>query len=424
LAPDMSVVFERLLVARRGGVAVASASLVRWGVHLGIAGIALLIFHAISLTSGRVGINDGAGWDGIGYARMVTEGMAAGPVNMQTRPLLVFVTRALYGFGFTVIESFAAMNYVYGFVLYLFTALLLERYGADTRVRAVVVWNVALCMATSKMYAFYPVLVDFGALALITAAFYLATTDRHWLAGIAAIAAASSREFGAAVAFYGIHRAIRQGQIRSALAYLPSLVAVVVIRLTVVSGPHPGPTPFSLGDAVANLALWGSPLFAAGFLYFAVTVFGGLSVLLWLRPRWTLSSIRHQPELASFLVVIVAVTAVGNWDIWRYLAFVYPAAVVLIARYCDGLAPDVTRRTLIAMTALTFITQRPFERLYEAIYFRDWFPLYNTSGPTLPTEFVLVWTARLTALVLMMFAVRHTLSRQWRATVSHSPSWQ
>ena len=420
----MSVVFDRLLVARRDGVASTSASLVRWGTHLGIAGIALLIFHAISLTSGRVGINDGAGWDGVGYARMLTEGMEAGPVNMQTRPLLVFVTRAMYGFGFTVIESFAAMNYVYGFVLYLFTVLLLERYGADTRVRAVVVWNVALCMATSKMYAFYPVLVDFGALALITVAFYLATTDRHWLAGIAAIAAVASREFGVAVAFYGIPRAIRQGQLRSAVAYLPCLVALVVIRLAVVPGTHQEQTPFSLGDAIANLALWSSPIFAVGFVYFAVTVLGGLSVLLWLRPGWTLSLIRRRPELASFLVVIAAVTAVGNWDIWRYLVFAYPAAVVLIARFFDGLSPDVTRRTLIAMTALTFITQRPFERLYEAIYFRDWFPLYYMSDPTLPTEFVLVWTARLTALMLMMFAVRHTLSRHWRATVSHSPSWQ
>ena len=57
------------------------------------------------------------------------------------------------------------------FVLYLCTSLLLERYGAESRFRAIVVWNVALCMATAKMYAFYPVLIDFGALAIVTVAF-------------------------------------------------------------------------------------------------------------------------------------------------------------------------------------------------------------------------------------------------------------
>jgi hypothetical protein len=391
----------------------ASALLARWGMHLAIAAIALMIFHAVSLTSGRIGVNDGLGWDGVEYSRMVTDGMAAGGVIVQTRPLVVYAAKAIYALGFSVIESFETLNYLSAFVLYLFTSLLLERYGAENRFRAILVWNVALCMATAKMYAFYPVLVDLGALAMVTVAFHLATTDRHGLGAVASILAVASREFGVAVAIYGIHRAIRQRRPWAAAAYVPALAAMFVIRWAV--GPGDGDvTPLSLGDALGNLALWGSPPFVAIFAYFALTIFGGVSVLLWLRPRWAFSYLKQQPELASFLVVILGLTAVGNLDIWRYLLFAYPVAIALMGRYCHALSPAATQRTLIAMTALTFMTQRPFERLYEAIYFRDWFPLYSLSDPVLSPDLVFIWATRFVAIALMMLAVRRALSAQWR----------
>lgn len=393
---------------------VAKRPFVQLRANVAIAGSATVILYAMSLASGRVGVNDGLGWDGVGYARMVTDGVSAGSIDMQTRPLLVLATRLPYALGYDIISSFEMMNWVYGFTLYLFAALLMERYGTPAGVRAVLVWNVALCMATAKMYVFYPALIDLGALALITIALYLAATDRRLAAAFACIPAVASREFGAAAALYGMHRAIRQGHPWAAVAYAPSLVTLFVIRLAVVPGANSDPTPFSLQDAIANLALWGSPWFAAAFAYFSITVFGGISILLWLRPRWSLARFRAEPELATYLVVIVGLTAAGNLDIWRYLAFAFPAAIALIAPYCHGFTRDVTRHTLIAATAATVLTQRPFERLYEAIYFRDWFPLYHFSDPARSGDFFPVWAARLAVVVLLMWATARTLGGSWR----------
>jgi hypothetical protein len=345
---------------------------------------------------------------------MVTDGVSAGSIDMQTRPLLVLAARLPYALGYDIISSFEMLNWVYGFTLYLFTALLMQRYGTPVGVRAALIWNVALCMATAKMYVFYPALIDLGALALITIAMYLAATDRRLAAALACIPAVASREFGAAAALYGIHRAIRQGRPWAAIAYAPSLVALLVIRSAGVPGASADPAPLSLQDAIANLALWGSPWFAAAFAYFSVTVFGGLSILLWLRPRWSLARLRAEPELATYLLVIVGLTAAGNLDIWRYLAFGFPAAVALVAPYFQGFTRDLTRHTLIAATAATLVTQRPFERLYEALYFRDWFPLYHFSDPSRSTDLFLVWAARLAVVVLLMWATARTLGGGWR----------
>src|SRR5678815_2716814 len=79
---------------------------------------------------------------------------------------------------------------------YLFCALILDAYGADTRLKALIIGNLALCIATSKMFAFYAVQIDLGVLALVTAGFYFVMTDRHALAAAVAVLAMASREFG------------------------------------------------------------------------------------------------------------------------------------------------------------------------------------------------------------------------------------
>jgi hypothetical protein len=388
----------------------------RGATNLALALCALAIFHAVSLASGKIGINDGLGWDGVGYARMVTEGLSRGSADTQTRPFLPLLTRIPHALGLGIIESFTVMNYVYAFTLYLFAAMLLERYGADVPVRAVITGNLALSVATSKMYGFYPVLIDLGALAIITVAFYLAATDRRRLAGLACMFAVASREFGMAVPLYGIHRAIRQGRPwREALVYLPSLATIVGIRLAVSAGGTAERGPLALHDALANLALWGSPAFVAAFVYFTLVVFGGITVLLLLRPAWSVARFRAEPELLTFLAVIVGLTAVGNLDIWRYLMFALPVALVLIAPYCRGFDAELTRRTLIALTIVTIVTQRPFLRMYEGLYFLDWFPLYmlRDAGP-MPADVVTVWAVRLASVMLLTCAVGMALRQQWR----------
>jgi hypothetical protein len=365
------------------------------------------------LTSGRIIAGGGLGWDGRGYARMMAEGLDQGSEQTGTRPLLPLLTRIPHALGLDIIPSFQAMNAVYAFTLYLFCSLLLDAYGASVSVRALVIGNLALCIATSKMFAFYPVQIDLGVLALVTAGFYFVVTDRHALAGAVAILAMASREFGLVVVLCGLHRAFRQGRpslpkrlsgvswLRDGAWYLPALGVGALVRWWTYSEGI-----LSSGEALANLRFWLQPPFVAAFAYFTVTVLGGISALLILRPRWCATRLRQEPELASYLLVIAGLTAIGNLDVWRYLVFALPVGLALIARYFDGLPLSGARITAAAMTFVTVITQRPFQRMDQDLYFQDWFPLYGILPGPPARDLLTLWGMRLIALILILILIQ------------------
>jgi hypothetical protein len=364
------------------------------------------------LTSGRIVAGGGLGWDGRGYARIMAEGLDEGSEMTRTRPFLPLLTRIPHAFGLDVIPSFQVMNAVYAFTFYLFCSLILDTYGASRPLRALVIGNLALCIATSRMFAFYPVQIDLGVLALVTAGFYFVVTDRHALAGAVALVAMASREFGLVVVLCGLHRTLRPpspmarvgfgeaGLWRGAVWYLPALGVGAFVRWWTYSAGI-----LSSSDALANLKFWLQPAFVTAFAYFTVTVFGGISALLVLRPRWCAARLRREPELASYLLVIAGLTAIGNLDVWRYLLFALPVGLVLIAQYFEGLSPSVARVTAAAMTFVTVITQRPFQRMDQDIYFQDWFPLYSIIPGPPARDLLTLWGMRLVALILILILI-------------------
>jgi hypothetical protein len=367
--------------------------------HLAVAAIGVLVFLLVMTASGTITAGAGQGWDGQSYAGMMAEGLDRGSVVPRSRPFLPLVTRIPYALGLDVNSSFRLMNVVYAFALYFVVALLLDRYGATSlRVKALVVVNLALCIATSKMWGYYPVQIDLGALALIVAACYFIVTDRHWLAGLICIMATASREFGIAAVLFGLHRTFRRGRLwPDGLCYVPSIGMAIFVRWA--AGGEGG---ISIGMALSNLTLWASPIFVAVFLYFAVTIFGGISAILAVHPRWCAERLRAEPELATFLAVIVGLSAMGNFDIWRYLVFMLPVAIVLIAQYFRDwvTSPAIERPVVAALTFVTVITQRPFERMDINRYFQDWFPLYDLMRVPEPGLLV-YWAMRLLALLLL-----------------------
>ena len=369
--------------------------------HAGLAAAGVLIFQMAVITSGRIVAGDGLGWDGRGYARLMAEGLDHASEITRTRPLLPLLTRVPHALGLDVIPSFQVMNVLYAFTLYLFSVLILDAYGARIRVKALVVANLALCIATSKMFAYYPVQIDLGVLALVTAGVYFVMTDRHVLAGVAGMLAMASREFGIVVVLCGLHRSFRRGRLwPDAAWYLPGVAVGLGVRWFTYSEGV-----LSANDALANVALWRHPAFLGALAYFTVTVFGGISALLVLQPRWCARRLGEQPELASYLLLIAALTALGNLDVWRYLVFALPVALILFARYSEQLQP---REGLIAaaVTFVTVITQRPFQRMDADLYFQDWFPLYGIISDTPPAwQFLALWGVRLTTLSLLLIAL-------------------
>jgi hypothetical protein len=174
-------------------------------------------------------------------------------------------------------------------------------------------------------------------------------------------------------------------------------------------------------DALANLSLWRQPAFLGAFAYFTVTVFGGISALLVLHPRWCAGRLRDQPELASYLLVIAGLTALGNLDVWRYLVFALPVVLILFAQYCER--PYLPQSlTAAAVTFVTVITQRPFQRMDVDLYFQDWFPLYGIISDTPPAwEFLALWGVRLLTLSLLLVALALILRVRPRLHTQGSP---
>jgi hypothetical protein len=397
--------------------------LTRFHSNPALAAAGTLIFLTLFLTSGRIVAGDGLGWDGRGYASLMTDGLDQGSVATRSRPLLPLLTRIPYSLGLDVIQSFQAMNAIYAFVLYLFVALILDHYGVDTRFKVVVIASLALCIATSKMFAYYPVLIDLGALALLTAAFYFTITDRHGFAGLACVLAIATREFAAAAVLCGLHRTFRQRRWGAALWYVPALAIALAVRMT--NSEASGEIATRVVEATLRYSFlvifWQSPLFyGAVFAYFVLTVFGGISVLLLIHPRWCGGRLREQPEQATFLVVIVGLSLTGL-DMWRYLAFALPVAVALVGQYSRDFLTSTRLARPIAAAILfaTVITQRPFERMDAAIYFREWFPQYDVLNRVATPELITLWGMRLISLLLLIVLLA-SISRASRLQPSES----
>jgi hypothetical protein len=338
------------------------------------------LFVLLMETGGQIAYNGGMGWDGAYYAAMTREGLAAGTANTALRPLVPFVNRWAYDLLGSEVAAFQLMNVIYSALFAGALAMLLDAYAARKAARLVFVATAAVSIATAQMMAFYPVLVDLGAYAAMTFAIVLVLRGPGPAAAAACVLAVLGREFGIAVAAFGIVRGLRL-QVpwpRLAWTYGPACLTFVLLRV-VISWVDPRDTSLELMTAArlfANLRFWQDPLFAAFFLYFLVTVLGGVSLALASRPGTCLRLLWHEPEWLVFAGLVLAAAAIGSADLWRYLGFLTPVMAVLFARV-EAAWSGWRRPALLAQIAVvTWLTQRPFDAMDLGRYFRDWFPYY------------------------------------------------
>jgi hypothetical protein len=372
-----------------------AASVVRVNVLVTLLG--LLLFGAVNATSGRLAANDGLGWDGRQYAHMVTGRLVDGNVPTQTRPLLPLLTRVPYRLGLDVISAFQVMNVLSAFALYFLTCLMLDRYGVGAAEKCFFIACLALSIATGRMFGFYPVQIDLGVLAVLMAATYLVVARGGWLAGAAVIVAVTAREFAAALAFLFVVRALRQRR-DIVPAVVSGAIAVAVLfairwwaAATNVGDPI---APLQTRDTMLeNLELWRDPAFVAFFVYFTVTLVGGVTCLLAGRALWCLLTLLRRPELGVYAALIVAAAAAGNADIWRYLVFLLPVVTILFGKFAREFRPAPA--LLVGALVLTIVTQEPFARMTLDTYFQDWFPFYRVRDSDIDlTAFWAVWSRR------------------------------
>lgn len=372
----------------------------RVAVNVAVAMAAVLVFHLLSLSSGKIDEGGGLGFDGRAYADMAANSLDQGDANTRARPLFVLPPKALHRLGVDIIPAFLIANYVYAFALALAICALLDVFTIAWRPKLAVVANIALCIAPSKSFAYYPVLIDFGALALLTWTFYLTTSGRHRAAALCGVLAATSREFALAALLYGAVSAWRAGYRpwMAAALWLPAFATLAAVRLWATSAGGPAQVSLiTLSVALDNLRIWRSPLTALIFGYWVVTFLGGLSMAVLARPRWLVRALVERYELLIFLVTVLAAAIAGKVDIFRYLVFALPAMIVVFALYLRALDEPVLPQTLLVITLATIVLQRPFEQMNLDLYFRNWFPLYSES-----TGIADVWPARLLATAILV----------------------
>jgi hypothetical protein len=354
--------------------------------------VAAAMLLAMEAATGRIPVNGGRGFDGTDYAAMLDD-LGHGAVDAKMRPAIVVINRPAYEITDDAIEAFQAMNYLYAGLLSWFVCVLFDRYAAGaaaswTRpaLKALLIANLFASIAVAQYPAFYPVLVDLGALALILAAIVLHLSGRRAAAAAAAVAAVLAREFALAVVAFGIVRDLRlRVPVKTVVAtWLPAPVTWIAWRMFVASSAGGG-GPLGAEQFAENLAYWRDPLFAALFVYFLLTIFGGITLVVVARARLASAHVVREPEWAVYALLVLAAAAAGDADLWRYLAYLLPVVVVLFA----VVARDLTahRRfaaTAVVLCAATVVTQRPFQPIDMTAYFLDWFPYYIRKGDTLP----------------------------------------
>jgi hypothetical protein len=358
-----------------------------------LAAVAVLLLVLMDRVTGRVPVNEGRGWDGVDYSNMLN-GWDHGTVNTALRPLIVRMNRPAYRLLKEPVSAFRAMNFVYIGVLCFAVCLLFDRYSNDAAAKSLLVLNLFASIAVTKYVAFYPVLIDAGAIAVVTLAIYFMVAGPRPAAAIAVVAAVLAREFAIATVVFGVVRDLRRRVPvwKIVVTYAPAIVAFFVWREHVTQKFAGNSVPVGLAALIGNLEFWKDPFFAGLFVYFTLTVFGGISLFVIARCGAALRHCVREPEWAVYAALVLAAAAMGDADLWRYLAYLLPAAVVLFA-VCARQAAR-SRGHMIAAAAIvciaTLVTQRPFQTVDLSAYFLDWFPYYIRQGenvplPTLPS---------------------------------------
>jgi hypothetical protein len=352
--------------------------------HLTVALVAMVIYGALHVPLGRIPVANGAGWDGIDYVAMLDKGWKAGGPNTQLRPLVVWLAQPAYLVTGSPAQAFDVTNYVFTGLLALLFSLLMTWYGASSLAR----WVAIVCVSASNAYrlpVYYPVLIDLGGHAMMALAVWHIIAGPRWAAGAASLAAVLSREYAPVVVIFGAWRDRRlQVPLTTTLAtYGPAALIYVAVRMIVdVRTAAEGNT---LQTFIRNIGLWTGPLFPAFYVYFLLTIAGGVSLVLAAQPQRWWRVIREEPEWLGFAVPIILVTALVGIDIWRYLTALTPLIVALFARCSQEWRPRQAMVLLSAVVVLTLVTQLPFQGMDLTRYFTEWFPYYAWTN-TAPVD--------------------------------------
>ena len=161
--------------------------------------------------------------------------------------------------------------------------------------------------------------------------------------------------------------------------FVPALLVWVLVQFWARGGASGLVDLIRFSRVRADAAFWTESLFVLFGLYFLITSFGGLTILLSSHPRWIRGAVAQRPELLALVVPVAFFIATAGLDAPRTIAFLLPFWFLVLALWAHEHAASLTLPLLLA-TALTVLTQHPWVRLDDTTYFVDWFPYSVHAG--------------------------------------------
>jgi len=333
--------------------------------HPAIAGVGITLFAVgvLALLTPRITFNDGLGNDGSAYASLTAalQGKGAEP--------------QWAGFAYRLLPSalvaLMPLDVVTGFILVNVLSILgsailllriLDRYHVDPRAAMLaLVWWITLPMGV-RWDIYYPVLGDAFAFFVLVALILCALERRLALFGLALVAGTLARE-NLLITIPFLWRAhVRGAPLRwglmVALASVPAVAALLLIRAFPPVPPAPGSGALSQATIVASQVVWIIQNRAGEMwrvLLAAPLSLGLLLVIPLIRFRDTLRFVSGEMHWLYFVVLAVIFAVIGGRDTDRYLYVLAPLLLILtFAVHADLWSswPRAAALTMLQLAAL------------------------------------------------------------------------
>jgi len=371
-----------------------------------------LLYIALGVYSGRTSINGGLGPEGPIYAAMITvHDLQGGTVSNRVWPAFPLAAAVPYAITGNVAGAFALVDVAALLVLAFAACLLLDAHAAPLPIKMCAVLTLGVLGLPAAVTAFTPVQPYLLGVAMTTLAVaaceYTSIRPAHagsWpiLAAVHAGATLAS-PVGIMAPLYGLARSWRAKD-RSTLALaaaLPGLVVWLLIQVWARGGPAGLLDLLRFSRVRSDAVLWTESAFLLFGAYFLLTALGGLSILLWSRPRRVQDALRERPELWALLVPPLIFIATAGLEVPLMIAFLIPFWLIVIATWGRAQEAPLLVPAILA-GVMTVVTQHPWARTTDLSYFVDWFPYSvhaaRVSGVTMSDAVLTgIWRVRVLA---------------------------
>ena len=345
-----------------------------------------LIYIALSAFWGHTSLNEGLGQEGPVYAAMITvHDVQGGTVTNRVWPAFPLAAAVPYTVTRDVVTSFEVVDFAGLLVLALAACLLLDAHLAPLPIKACAVLTLAVAGLPTAITAFAPAQPYLLGVAMTTLAIAACETPStafvrwgqagRWIVTAAAHAAATlAAPMGIMAPLYGLAKSWRGHESsRDTSAVLPGLLVWLLVQTWARGGPAGLLDLLRFSRVRSDAVLWTESAFILFAVYFIVTTLGGLTILLWSRPRWIQDALRQRPELWALVVPALVFIGTAGLEAPPMIAFLIPFWLIVVGMWARTQTTSLLASSVLA-GVVTVLTQHPYARMTDMSYFVDWFP--------------------------------------------------